>query len=102
MAQLGPNDSRRFLSPFTGGVICMDLDKTEDRFLLAGGADTTISLYDTHTGSENVGRGLERLVTCTLVARCKLRPWPMGRTFQGGPHLITKGGRRISGVIMSL
>ncbi len=28
----------------------MDLDKTEDRYLLAGGADTTLALFDTHSG----------------------------------------------------
>ncbi|GLC58260.1 hypothetical protein PLESTB_001339000 [Pleodorina starrii] len=52
MAQLRPDNYRRFKCPFGGGVTCMDLDKTEDRFLLAGAADTTIALFDTHTVSE--------------------------------------------------
>ncbi|GFR39832.1 hypothetical protein Agub_g326 [Astrephomene gubernaculifera] len=52
MAQLGPSEARHFANAFGGGVVCMDLDKTEDRFLLAGAADTTLALFDTHTGSE--------------------------------------------------
>ncbi|KAG2444755.1 hypothetical protein HXX76_001499 [Chlamydomonas incerta] len=53
MSQLRLSDSRTFANnAFQGGVTCMDLDKVEDRFLLAGGADTTLALFDTHTGSE--------------------------------------------------
>ncbi|GIL81929.1 hypothetical protein Vretifemale_10690 [Volvox reticuliferus] len=52
MAQLRPNDFRRFICNAVGGVTCLDLDKTEGRFLLSGAADTTIALYDTYTGSE--------------------------------------------------
>ncbi|KAG2501789.1 hypothetical protein HYH03_000289 [Edaphochlamys debaryana] len=52
MEQLRTSETRLFASPFTGGVVCMDLDKTEDRFLLAGSADTSLALFDTHTGSE--------------------------------------------------
>ncbi|GLI69959.1 hypothetical protein VaNZ11_014704, partial [Volvox africanus] len=52
MAQLRSNDFRRFICTSAGGVTCLDLDKTEDRFLLSGAADTTIALFDTHTGSE--------------------------------------------------
>lgn len=54
MAQLRLSDSRTFANTFQGGVTCMDLDKVEDRFLLSGGADTTLALFDTHTGSEQV------------------------------------------------
>ncbi|KXZ44195.1 hypothetical protein GPECTOR_71g556 [Gonium pectorale] len=44
--------TRSFASCFGGGIMCMDLDRTEDRFLLVGAADTTVALFDTHTGSE--------------------------------------------------
>ncbi|KAG2448967.1 hypothetical protein HYH02_005721 [Chlamydomonas schloesseri] len=53
MAQLRLSSSRVFAKAFNGGVTCMDLDKVEDRFLLSGGADTTLALFDTHTGSSD-------------------------------------------------
>ncbi|EFJ43451.1 hypothetical protein VOLCADRAFT_65806, partial [Volvox carteri f. nagariensis] len=64
LANLVPDDSRSLICPFTGGVTCMELDKTEDRFLLAAAADTTIALYDTHVGSEKATTLIAPLFSC--------------------------------------
>lgn len=39
--------SKVIRSVHTGGVMCLDLDPTERRYLLAGAADASIAVYDT-------------------------------------------------------